>query len=112
MKANGRAIGRLACEEGEIPPRPPNLGGWGDIAPADEDLEVIRLVREAKRAGFPDRTIADFAGVPETRFRALRKRLGIVPTYKMVDTCAAEFEAVTPYYYSCYDTEDECSSLW
>ncbi len=41
------------------------------------------------------------------KLRTLRKRLGIEPTYKMVDTCAAEFEAATPYFYSCYDTEDE-----
>ncbi len=68
---------------------------------------VVALLREAKRAGFADRTIADIADVPEMKLRALRKRLGIVPTYKMVDTCAAEFEAATPYFYSCYDTEDE-----
>ena len=71
------------------------------------DAELESLLRSAKRAGFADKTIAEFAAIPETAFRALRKRLGIVPIYKMVDTCAAEFEAETPYYYSCYDTEDE-----
>ncbi|MCX6380745.1 MAG: carbamoyl-phosphate synthase large subunit [Armatimonadetes bacterium] len=79
---------------------------------AQEPLEerfgsAVRLLREAKRMGFADRTIAEFAGIPEGKLRKLRKHLGIVPVYKMVDTCAAEFEALTPYYYSCYDTEDE-----
>ncbi len=83
-----------------------------DAAPSVETLQeqyglVIRLLKEAKRMGFADRTIAEFAGVSEGKLRKLRKYLGIVPIYKMVDTCAAEFEAATPYYYSCYDTEDE-----
>ena len=50
-------------------------------------------------------------GLPERIVRNLRKAFGIVPTYKMVDTCAAEFEAATPYYYSCYDREDEDSAM-
>jgi carbamoyl-phosphate synthase large subunit len=65
------------------------------------------LLRAAKRLGFPDRTIADLTGATEMEVRALRKRRGILPTYKIVDTCAAEFEATTPYYYSCYDRESE-----
>jgi carbamoyl-phosphate synthase large subunit len=65
------------------------------------------LLRDAKRLGFPDRVIADLTGRSEMQIRARRKELGIVPAYKMVDTCAAEFEAATPYYYSCYDREDE-----
>jgi carbamoyl-phosphate synthase large subunit len=81
-------------------------GGGGKTLSLEHPL-VVRLLREAKRAGFSDRTIAEFAEIPETKLRALRKRLGIVPIYKMVDTCAAEFEAATPYFYSCYDTEDE-----
>ena len=72
-----------------------------------DEPSTIDLLREAKRAGFADRTLAEICDVPEMKLRALRKRLGIVPTYKMVDTCAAEFEAATPYFYSCYDTEDE-----
>ncbi len=79
---------------------------------AQEPLEerfgsAVRLLREAKRMGFADRTVSEFAGMSEGKLRKLRKHLGIVPVYKMVDTCAAEFEALTPYYYSCYDTEDE-----
>ena len=57
--------------------------------------------------GFADRQIAEYTGLPERIVRGLRRAFGIVPTYKMVDTCAAEFEAATPYFYSCYDSEDE-----
>jgi carbamoyl-phosphate synthase large subunit len=74
---------------------------------SENDAEAERILRIIKRAGFADKTIAEFTGQPEMNIRALRKRLGIVPIYKMVDTCAAEFEAETPYYYSSYDTEDE-----
>ena len=81
----------------------------GLLSPTSDDPPdyLNREFEAAKRAGFADRTIAEFAGIPEKAIRALRKRLGIVPIYKMVDTCAAEFEAATPYFYSCYDTEDE-----
>ncbi len=74
---------------------------------SENDGEAERVLRIIKQAGFADKTIAEFTGLPEMNIRALRKRLGIVPIYKMVDTCAAEFEAETPYYYSSYDTEDE-----
>lgn len=76
-------------------------------SPNASDTEAERTLRTIKRAGFADRTIAEFVGISEQTVRALRKRLGIVPIYKMVDTCAAEFEAETPYYYSSYDSEDE-----
>jgi carbamoyl-phosphate synthase, large subunit len=70
---------------------------------------------EAKRKGFSDRSIAEIRkeGFPngshtnEHDIRAFRKELGFTPVYKMVDTCAAEFEASTPYYYSTYETENE-----
>lgn len=65
------------------------------------------LLREAKVMGMADAYLAQIAGIAEDEVRALRQEHGIRPVYKMVDTCAAEFEAVTPYYYSCYDTEDE-----
>lgn len=65
------------------------------------------LLYDAKRMGFTDRTIAELTRQVEREIRARRKALGVVPTYKMVDTCAAEFEALTPYFYSCYDKEDE-----
>ncbi len=57
--------------------------------------------------GFSDRQIATLVGSTEDEVRALRKRLGLVPSYRLVDTCAAEFEAYTPYYYSTYDTGDD-----
>jgi carbamoyl-phosphate synthase large subunit len=65
------------------------------------------LLTEAKRLGFSDAQLASFLNASESDVRALRKSLGIVPTYKTVDTCAAEFEAQTPYYYSTYEEEDE-----
>jgi carbamoyl-phosphate synthase large subunit len=71
------------------------------------DTNAPALLQAAKRLGFTDRTIGDLTGRTETQIRTLRKSLGIVPTFKIVDTCAAEFEATTPYYYSCYDREDE-----
>jgi carbamoyl-phosphate synthase large subunit len=107
LKLNGTALSRLAATEGETASREPQEPPVSSGAQNAEYHRVVRLLREAKRAGFPDRIIAEFAGVPEMRMRQLRKQLGIVPVYKMVDTCAAEFEAATPYYYSCYDTEDE-----
>jgi carbamoyl-phosphate synthase large subunit len=62
---------------------------------------------EAKQLGFSDRQIANLVGSTEDAVRAARKKAGIVPTYRLVDTCAAEFEAYTPYYYSTYGDEDE-----
>jgi carbamoyl-phosphate synthase large subunit len=65
------------------------------------------LLLKAKALGFSDRQIAALVGSTEDEVRALRKKLGIVPSYRLVDTCAAEFEAYTPYYYSTYDTGDD-----
>lgn len=65
------------------------------------------LLREAKKLGFSDPAIAQFTGKDVFAIRAQRKENHIIPTYKMVDTCAAEFEAMTPYYYSTYASEDE-----
>lgn len=68
------------------------------------DIEVLR---EAKYYGFSDQTIAKLWQTKEETVRALRKKEKIVPVYKMVDTCAAEFESHTPYFYSSYDQENE-----
>ena len=65
------------------------------------------LLREAKRLEFPDYLVAKLAGSTEEQVKAMRKEYGIVAAYKMVDTCAAEFEASTPYYYSVYGGENE-----
>lgn len=70
------------------------------------------LLREAKRLEFPDEVIARIHGgdTTEEDVKALRKKYNIIPSFKMVDTCAAEFEAQTPYYYSCYESENEVES--
>ena len=68
----------------------------------DEDL-----LREAKRMEFPDYVVAKLNGKTEERVKAMRKAFGITAAYKMVDTCAAEFAATTPYYYSVYGGENE-----
>jgi carbamoyl-phosphate synthase large subunit len=65
------------------------------------------LLREAKQSGFSDRQLATLWGVGELAVRDRRKQAGIIATFKSVDTCAAEFEAYTPYYYSTYEVEDE-----
>lgn len=67
------------------------------------------LLYTAKQLGFADREIADLTSATEDDIRQFRYANGIRPVYKMVDTCAAEFEAVTPYYYSCYEQENEAS---
>lgn len=65
------------------------------------------LLAEAKRIEFPDNVIARLTGKTETEIKELRHEYGVRAVYKMVDTCAAEFEAATPYYYSCYGGENE-----
>lgn len=65
-----------------------------------------QLIR-AKSLGFSDRQLANLTGQTEAAIRAERKRMGLVPSYRLVDTCAAEFEAYTPYYYSTYDRGDD-----
>ncbi len=65
------------------------------------------LLAKAKSLGFSDRQIAHLTGQTEDGVRAERKKLGLVPSYRLVDTCAAEFEAYTPYYYSTYDCGDD-----
>ena len=68
---------------------------------------TAELMLAAKKKGFADVTIAGYIGKTWQEVREMRKGWGIIPTYKMVDTCAAEFEAATPYYYSTYAEEDE-----
>lgn len=68
---------------------------------------TLELLREAKRLEFPDNVISRLTGIPEEEIKKLRYDNGIVAAYKMVDTCAAEFEASTPYYYSVYGSENE-----
>ena len=82
----------------------------GRIVPdlSDQDRRDLHFkLRMAKRDGFSDVQLARFAGLEEDDIRAVRHSLGITHTYKLVDTCAAEFEAYTPYYYSTYEDESE-----
>src|SRR5580698_7698579 len=65
------------------------------------------LLAKAKSLGFSDRQIGHLTGKSEAAVRALRAQLGLAPSYRLVDTCAAEFEAYTPYYYSTYDCGDD-----
>ena len=68
---------------------------------------TVELLKEAKRIEFPDNVISRLTGIPEEEIKKMRYDNGIVAAYKMVDTCAAEFEASTPYYYSVYGSENE-----
>ncbi|MCG8420673.1 MAG: carbamoyl-phosphate synthase large subunit [Proteobacteria bacterium] len=90
--------------------------GAGDELAADAVLDAVlgagagfgRDIRSLKRIGLSDHRIAALIGVDETDVRTYRRDQGVVPVYKRVDTCAAEFEAHTPYLYSTY--EDECEA--
>ena len=73
------------------------------------DLNSVVLTK-AKRMGFSDVQISELRDLPENEIWATRHRLGVVPVFKTVDTCAAEFEAHTPYHYSSYDLESEVIS--
>ena len=68
---------------------------------------TVDLLREAKRIEFPDKVIAQLTGKDEEYIKNMRYENGITASFKMVDTCAAEFEATTPYYYSCFGGENE-----
>jgi len=85
------------------------LGHLKQIADEGRNAATLDLAR-AKKLGFSDRQIAKARGVHEDEIRAERKAKGIIPTYRLVDTCAAEFEAYTPYFYSTYGDENEARS--
>ena len=74
-----------------------------------EEILKPEILIKAKRMGFSDAILSQITGFPEKNIRDHRRKTGVVPTYKMVDTCAAEFEAKTPYYYGTYEGEDEVS---
>jgi carbamoyl-phosphate synthase large subunit len=80
------------------------------IVELEKDIKpgmALEILRQAKRMGFSDSRIADLTGQSEADVRRNRKAAGIVPVYKRVDTCAAEFESHTPYLYSTYERECE-----
>jgi carbamoyl-phosphate synthase large subunit len=80
---------------------------WKKMLTPDQLQLPDSLLRKAKEFGFSDYQLGYLLGFDETTLRNIRKEKGIVPTYKLVDTCGAEFEAYTPYYYSTYEAEDE-----
>jgi carbamoyl-phosphate synthase large subunit len=90
------------------------LGNLRQLVEMEHDLKAAapesraKWLRPAKQNGFSDRRLAALWGTSEQEVRELRKQHGVVPVYKRVDTCAAEFEAHTPYLYSTY--EDECEA--
>jgi carbamoyl-phosphate synthase large subunit len=81
------------------------FGKDGGVAKADQ-----ALLRKAKSWGFSDRQLGHLLGCTEWAVRRRRKELGVVPTYKLVDTCAGEVNAQRPYFYSTYEQRDECRS--
>ncbi len=91
------------------------LHGLKRIVEMEERLRSEELSRDlmwdAKRLGMPDESIGTLTGRTQEQVRTLRHEFDVRPVYKMVDTCAAEFEAVTPYFYSTYDQENESSPL-
>ena len=78
-------------------------------AALEQEPLTPELLREAKRMEFPDSVISRLTGRDEEEIRRMRREAGITAAYKMVDTCAAEFEATTPYYYSVYGGENEAA---
>ncbi len=79
------------------------------IRTGEADEETVEFIREIKRTGFSDEQIAELLEVDEDEVREARLGIGVEATYKLVDTCAAEFAAVSPYFYSTY--EEECEAL-
>jgi carbamoyl-phosphate synthase large subunit len=88
-----------------------DVGKTFSSSPVGEDRDELNSLFQLKRNGYSDRQIARLWSKSEDEIRQLRKDENILPTYKVVDTCAAEFRAKTPYCYSTYETENEVSPL-
>jgi carbamoyl-phosphate synthase large subunit len=80
---------------------------WSMVKSPLDSAELPALLRRAKQMGFADSHLARLLGKDDLDLRGLRRALGILPTFQRVDTCAAEFEAQTPYLYSAYQSQDE-----
>lgn len=106
--AGKNAPGDPACTQGEDAERTAAGQTFARRTLSEEALP-LELLRQAKRLEFPDSVIARLTGISEEQIRRRRYDNGIVAAYKMVDTCAAEFEAGTPYYYSVYGSENEAA---
>ncbi len=100
-------IGQIIETEGEIAACRGAAGSGGREGRGHGPRLSPDLLREAKRQGFSDRQLAHLLGTDEDAIRQLRRACGVEPVFKLVDTCAAEFEAYTPYYYSTYEEENE-----
>lgn len=96
-----RQLADIVKMEGEIR----DFGLENDMTSANPQLAEV--LRKAKEYGFSDRQLAEMWKRPEADIAIMRREMGILPSYYLVDTCAAEFEAYTPYYYSTYETGDE-----
>lgn len=83
-----------------------NIINWEKALTNTKDL-TADVIKQSKKLGFTDKAIAEYSKRTENEVLALREQNKIFPVFKMVDTCAAEFESTTPYYYSTYDAEDE-----
>ncbi len=79
----------------------------GKDSPEEHAAILRRYMRDVKKFGFSDRQLGVLYQTPDIHIREGRKKFGVLPTYRLVDTCAAEFEAFTPYYYSTYGDENE-----
>jgi carbamoyl-phosphate synthase large subunit len=82
---------------------------WRTTLTPDQLHIPDQLIRQAKEFGFSDVQLGHLLGFDEQAIRKMRKEKSILPVYKLVDTCGAEFEAYTPYYYSTYETENEAN---
>jgi len=107
----GSSVDEIAAASGIDPWFVEQIAGTAERAKALAGQDVARLsadeLRDAKRAGLSDRRIARLTATTEEEVRTARRRLGVTPVFKTVDTCAGEFEARTPYYYSTYEEESE-----
>jgi carbamoyl-phosphate synthase large subunit len=106
---NIQEITELEKEIRSYGPKLRELELWKKAQTPDQLHLPDELLRRAKEFGFSDLQLGYLLGFDETIIQNLRKEKGILPTYKLVDTCGAEFEAYTPYYYSTYETEDEAN---
>ena len=107
-RLNRPSHAQLDVSADEQDARQPSEAGSFTSTRASSNGEPGReILLRAKKLGFSDRQLAVANAVTESQIRATRNSLGVTPTYRLVDTCAAEFEAYTPYYYSTYGDENE-----
>ena len=105
--SNIQEIVEFEKEIGSYGPKVRDLDLWKKTLTPDQLGLPDSLLRKAKEFGFSDFQLGYLLGLDEATVRTMRRKQGVLPTYKLVDTCGAEFEAYTPYYYSTYETEDE-----